>query len=179
MDTNAQNPTAPTDGSIQFPPVVAPQDQGVIPTEPASVVAQPAVDPVSLLPAPPPIPAAPVGSMHKEAGPTIVEQPIQEVLQPTEQAPKLEAEVIEAGVEIPKNPEVPDLTLHDKSVGVSHAPVIAPVPTQPTGMISIDITKEQAIADVKANKNAKSGKSWIALEVLKMIQKKLLGGGEH
>jgi hypothetical protein len=125
------------------------------------------------------MPVVPVGSIHKEAGPMVVEQPVHEVLQPSEQAPTLEQEVIEAGVEIPKNPEVPDLTLHDKNAGVTHAPVIAPVPTQPSGMISIDIPKEQAIAEVKANKNPKKGKSWIALEVLKMIQKKLLGGEEH
>ncbi len=150
MDNNAQNPPAP---------IV--QDQVV-----------PAVDPIDP-------PTISTGSMHKEAGPTVVEQPFAEVLQSTEQAPILEAEVAEVGVEVSKNPEIPDLTLHDKNAGISHAPVIAPVPTTPTDGVQLPMTETQALETLKKGKNVKSGKSWIAIEVLKMIHRKLLGGGEH
>lgn len=129
-------------------------------------------------PIPPPAPSMPVGSMHKEAGPTVVEQPVVEVLQPSEKVPVLSPEVVEAGVEVSKNHEVPDLTLHDKNAGISHAPVIAPIPTGPTGLVDIDTTQEQALAQVKESKSPKESKSWLAIEVLKMVQRKLLGG-EH
>lgn len=125
----------------------------------------------------PPAPVAPVGGMNKEFGP-VAEQPLAEVLQPTEKAPELSPEVVEAGVEVPKNPEVPDLTMHDKNAGISHAPAIAPVPTAPTGLVEIDVTQEQALADVKVNKDPKKSKSWLVLEILKMAQRKL-SGGEH
>lgn len=126
---------------------------------------------------PPPAPVAPVGGMNKEAGP-VAEMPVAEVLQPSEKAPELSPEVVEAGVEVSKNHEVPDLTMHDKNAGLSHAPVIAPVPTGPTGLVDITLTQEQALAQVKENKSPKESKSWLAIEVLKMVQRKLLGG-EH
>lgn len=124
-----------------------------------------------------PAPPTPVGGMNKEAGP-VAEMPVAEVLQPSEQAPRLEQEVVEAGVEVSKNHEVPDLTLHDKNAGISHAPVIAPIPTGPTGLVDIDMTEAQAREEVKMNQNPKMAKSWLVLEKLKMVQKKLFGG-EH
>jgi len=126
---------------------------------------------------PPPAPVAPVGGMQKEFGP-VVEQPLAEVLQPSEQAPRLEQEVVEAGVEVSKNHEVPDLTLHDKNAGISHAPVIAPIPTGPTGLVDIDMTEAQARQEVKVNNNPKESRSWVVLERLKMVQRKFFGG-EH
>ncbi|MBP9718838.1 MAG: hypothetical protein KBD46_00010 [Candidatus Levybacteria bacterium] len=118
-----------------------------------------------------------VGGMNKEMGPMgSVEAPLSEVLQPSEQAPVLEQEVEKAGVEVSKNPDVPDLTMHDRNAGISHAPVIAPIPTEPSGVVDIQITKEQALEQVKANKNPKNSKSWLVIEFLKMAQRKLMGG---
>lgn len=122
-----------------------------------------------------PAPPVPVGGLNKEAGP-VAEAPVAEVLQSSEKAPEISPEVVEAGVEVSKNPEVPDLTVHDKHAGLSHAPVIAPIPTQPSGIVSLDVTKEQALAEVKANRNPRNAKSWLVIEVLKAAQRKLLGG---
>lgn len=121
----------------------------------------------------------PVGGIHKEVGPMGgTEAPVAEVLQQSESVPNLEQEVVEAGVEVSKNHELPDLTMHDRNAGLSEAPVIAPVPTQPSGVVAIDTTEEQARDEVKANKNPKKSKSWLVIEIFKMVQRKLLGGQE-
>lgn len=128
---------------------------------------------------PPTPPPAPVGSMHKEAGPTMsVETPVSEILTPTEVAPELSPEVEQAGVELSKNTELPDLTMHDRNAGVSHAPVIAPIPTQPSGMIELPIPEEQALETAKKEKNPKKSLSWYVRTILRQY---LIGRekGEH
>lgn len=121
-------------------------------------------------------PPAPVGGLNKEAGP-VAEMPVAESLQPSEKVPELSPEVEQAGVEVSRNHEVPDLTMHDKNAGLSHAPSIAPIPTGPTGLVDIDITEAQAREEVKTNSNPKESRSWVVLERLKMVQRKLFGGG--
>ena len=132
---------------------------------------QPASTPVVQQPQAVQQPMMPMGSMHKEAGPSkIIEAPVSEVLSPSETAPELSAEVEQAGVEVSKNVEVPDLTMHDKKAGLEHAPVIAPVPTQPSGTVQLPLTQEKATETLKKQKNTKNSVTWLAESVLRQIK---------
>lgn len=121
---------------------------------------------------------SPVGSLHKEAGPArSMEAPVAEVLTPSEKAPELPKEVEDAGVEVSKNHEVPDLTMHDKNF-IDHAPSIAPVPTQPSGMVQLPLTEEKATETLK-HKDSSKGITWLAesvLRQLKIMHEKMKGG---
>lgn len=152
--------------------------------DPQNVVVQPQPDDtqqqvVSAVPqapsATPVAPAEPVGGMNKEAGPVMhIEQPVSEVLTPSEAEPVLSPELVEAGVEVPPNPHVPDLTVHDKNAGLSHAPVIAPVPTQPSGAVVLPIPGEEAIVRAKTETDTKKSLSWY----LRVIVREYLMGKE-
>lgn len=116
-------------------------------------------------------PFMPIGSMHKEAGPSkIIEVPVSEIISPSESAPEISPEVEQAGVEVSKNVDVPDLTMHDKKAGLEHAPVIAPVPTQPSGAVQLPLTPEQATETLKKQKNTKNSVTWLAESVLRQIK---------
>lgn len=117
--------------------------------------------------------------MHKEAGPSkTVEAPVAEVLAPSEIAPEIPKEVAEVGVEVSKDTEAPpDLTMHDAKM-IEHAPVIAPVPTQPSGVVQLPITEEKATETLK-HKDTSKGITWLAESVirqLKMMHEKVKGG---
>lgn len=121
------------------------------------------------------VPVAPVGGMNKEAGPVVhVEQPLSEVLTPSEAEPVLSPELVEAGVEVSPNPHVPDLTMHDKNAGLSHAPVIAPVPTHHSGSVQLPIPGEEAIVRSKIEKDSKKSISWY----LRVVVREYLMGKE-
>jgi hypothetical protein len=153
MDDATQDPNIP----VQNTQVVDDTTQGVNP-----VVQQPPQQPQQ--------PIEPVGGMHKEAGPTmVVEQPVAEVLTPSESEPVLHPEVVEAGVEVSKNLEAPpDLTMHDKGM-IEHAPVIAPVPTQPSGTLQYLIPEEKAVETLK-HKNTSKSITWLAESVIRQIK---------
>lgn len=168
MDDTAQNPPQAQDPQQPVTPLNQSADTPIV----GEIVEQPAVTP--LIQSPPSAPQHPIGGMNKEFGPVsnaTVEMPMSEVLQPTEQAPVLEKEVAEAGVEVSKNPEVVDLTMHDqKHTGLSHAAATIPVPTGPTDAIKIPITEEKAQEIVKKEKKPKNAITWIAVMVLRQLQ---------
>lgn len=112
-----------------------------------------------------------MGSFAKEQAP-VTTAPLPETgsIEPSEKAPQLPKEVAEAGVEIVKPHDVPQLTLEDKKAGLTPAPVIALVPTQPTDNIVLPMTGEQATQVVKTNKKPNNSIVWLAISVLRQLK---------
>lgn len=126
------------------------------------------------------VPPAAVGSLHKEAGPSLtLEQSVVEVLQPSEVEPVLHPEVAEAGVEVSKDAELPDLTAHDKNAGLSHAPVITPIPDKSSVDVVLPMSETDAIETLKKNNNPKNSIAWYLVSVLRQFKKmhQRLSGG--
>lgn len=127
---------------------------------------------VPSVPASPPLQqGGPVGSVHKEFGPTAVST--HEIMQPAGEhvEPQLAPEVREVGVQAVK--EVPDLTLHDKKSGIQVAKESTPHPTGPTGVVNYVMSEEEAKEEVK-HKDVSRSWYWAAVAVLKQIHKKLI-----
>lgn len=81
---------------------------------------------------PPSQPAYPVSGSHKEAAP-IRQAPVTEYVKPTEVAVQLPQEVAEAGVEVVRDAEQPQITPEHQAVGIEPAKeavpaVVAPAP---------------------------------------------------
>lgn len=141
--------------------------QGDIPQSsvvPDAVVSQPAglVQPVT------------TSGVHKEQAPTASVHVIPETtatpsqeLTHSEPEPILHPEVEQAGVTVVK--QVPDLKLEDQKAGLSHAPAIAPIPTQPINTVQYPMTYVQAEQIIKTHP-VKDSIRWIAVMVEKLIK---------
>lgn len=159
----SQAPSVP-----QTPPPAVPVETSPSLPEVPPMSATPVIDtpPVSDMPPAAPVsPATPVGQGNKEAEPLTMPQ---EVLQPSEPEPTLHPEVQEAGVEAVS--DVPDLTLEDQKAGLAPAKESVPVPTAPTGAVTLP-TQQQAEAVLKKNKVTDSI-AWMATLVLRVLKQK-------
>ncbi|MBI1982525.1 MAG: hypothetical protein HYU49_01805 [Candidatus Levybacteria bacterium] len=116
-----------------------------------SVVQQPVVTPVS--------------APQKEQQPPA--SSVSEFVKPSEAEPAIHPELAEVGVE--KVSEVPELTLEDKKAGLAPAKESVPVLTQPSGLIQLPMTEEEARRTIKTT-NVSDSRHWLAVLVEKMFQ---------
>lgn len=90
---------------------------------------------------------------------------------PSEALPELHPEVKEAGVEVSiEHHEKPHLTDEHKAVGIEHAPVNAPVSTQPTLNIVLPLPEQKAQEVARKDKNISDSILWLAFLVLKRLR---------
>ncbi len=144
------NDTAPVQGKQQVPN----------PTQPP---VQSSVQPQSQAPTPP---AGQVGSVQKEAAPVKAQT---EFIKPTEQAPQIDQELKEAGVESVPDIQKPNLTLEDKKAGLGLAKEHTEVPTQPQSSI-LQASGEDAKKILKTHKSFRDSVRWLALTVLRQLK---------
>lgn len=128
---------------------------------------QPIAVPASTVP---PGPSVPIAG-HKEAEPVRVTADVSEIVIPSEQAPELHPEVEAAGVEVSPNHEVPQLTLADKKAGLDYAKEATPVVVQPTGMVQLPMTEEQAKQTINVHKKFSDAMLWFAMTILKQYKR--------
>lgn len=149
MDDQAQqNPS---------PPIVGDNQQTVSPQVPAQAG------------------TTPVGTVQKEQAPPVGMQETP-YIQPSEAEPVLSKEVSEAGVE-PVS-EMPKLTIEDKRAGLEPAKEAVPVQTEPTGVIQLPMTAQQARSILKVHKKVTDSFRWLALLILRQIKIARRGGNK-
>ncbi|MBI2033166.1 MAG: hypothetical protein HYT10_01745 [Candidatus Levybacteria bacterium] len=167
-----QLPSAPSSVSSQTPPPgpgvssLSQQPSGPVEQQTSATVSQPTS-------------SSPVGGFNKEQAPIVYPFETGEVITASEKEPVLHPEIQEAGVEVSRNPEIPDLTIHDKNAGIKHSGDILPVNTAPTGAVQLPMTEEEANSVLKKGKNPKKSLTWLAIAVIrqmKIMHRKLLGG---
>lgn len=160
MDNTAQKPPVPMQSGSQ-------QDSQSADSAPAQEVqaAPPAQDPQQQPSVQTPVSAA--GTMHKEAG---LPLPTTELIRPTEVEPIIPPEVAEYGVEAVKDHEKPELSLEDKKGGLEPAKEAVPVPTQPSGLITLPMTQAQAMQTLKKTKSVSESVAWLAVLVIKHLR---------
>lgn len=104
-----------------------------------------------------------VGTPRKEG-----EVPVSDYIIPSEAEPRIDKEVIEAGVE--KVNQAPELTNEHFKIGVQHSAETTPVQREPKGFVKLPI--DQGEANVLAKGNISDSKTWWA-SLIKMIFKKI------
>ena len=106
-------------------------------------------------------PTAPVGSVNKETGPAGAS--ISEFVKPSETQPQISQELADLGVETKK--DEPNITDEHKQV-IDHAKQFSPVPSSPSGKVSLPMSEEKVADKHKTGQDDDSGK-WLS----KLIQK--------
>lgn len=108
-----------------------------------------------------------VGSLQKERLP--VSAPVQEVMQPTEQAPRISPELAEAGVEAVS--QTPQLTKDHAQLGITHAKESVPMPSVPSNAANIQypMTQQQALSVPKKVSNSIA---WLATLIIRQFKMK-------
>lgn len=117
-----------------------------------------------------PAPQVAVSGPHKEHAPVTIEAPVAEYMQPTEVEPVLQPEVKEAGVEIVEQQERPEITVEQKSMGVSHAPPVMPVSVPQAQTVTLPYTPEQVATLAKTTK-VEDSDHWLVLLTKYIMQK--------
>ena len=92
----------------------------------------------------------------------------QEVVKPTELEPKLNQEVKEAGVEVVS--EKPVLDHKHGEIGVIHSHESITVQTEPSGIVQLPMTAQQAQNIIKTHKGIADSIVWLAVLVLRQIK---------
>lgn len=112
-------------------------------------------------------PVAPVGSVSKETGP--VSPNLSEFVRPSgpEASPNLSQEEKKLGVEVKS--DKPNLTFEHKELGVDHAGPHVPVPSSPSGKVTMPMSEEEIKDKLKTGQNDDSGK-WLAGLIQKVIR---------
>lgn len=90
------------------------------------------------------------------------------LVQVSEQEPHLAPEVAEAGVEVQQTH--PQLTEVEQQVGVTYAAEATPVPTQPSGMVQLPMTQQEAEAVLKTKKSVRDSIRWLAALIIKQLK---------
>lgn len=80
-----------------------------------------------------------------------VEKPVSDFVTPSEQLKKLEKEVEEAGVK--KVSETPQFDETQKQAGIMHPPADTPVQTEPSGIVQLPMTENDAKSVMAQYKN--------------------------
>ena len=96
---------------------------------------------------------APVSLPQKEQAPVISDaskDQAAELIKPSEEEPKIPQEVKEAGVEAVS--EKPYLTEEHKALGIKHAKEGTPVSTQPSGIVKLPMSENEALKIIKTTK---------------------------
>jgi len=102
----------------------------------------------------------PVGGVHKERAPSY-QAPVSEYLRPTDVAPQLPPEVVEAGVEVVVNKEHPQLDDSHKAAGIEHAQAPIPVVIPQTTSIYLPYSPGQA-KQVEKESSVGESRHWLA-----------------
>ena len=110
-------------------------------------------------------PSAPAGSVNKETGP--VGAPDSEFIRPSETEPQINQELKESGVEVKS--DNPDLTFEHKELGVDHAGSHVPVPSSPSGKVTMPMSEDEVTDELKTGQDDDSGK-WLAGLIRKIIK---------
>lgn len=184
MDPNTRPPVQPSQQVAQTvtQPIVPVSDQPLTldPNQMSEVSsqsqppAQPVIQPLSR---PIQAPQNPVSGPHKEVAPVrqmpTAEAPVAEYVRPTEVAPQLQQEVVDAGVEVVHNPEQPQLTQEHKAVGLELAKEAVPVtiPAQPTTQLPYSA---QEVKEIEKKVPISESKHWLAA-LTEYLLKKLQG----
>lgn len=111
---------------------------------------------------------SPVGHVQKEQelmGHSDQDFRVEESVKPSEVEPKINPEVAEAGVE--KVSHLPQLTPDDHKIGVKLAKESTPVSAQPSGMVRLPMTAEEAKRYAKSG-DVTSSKRWFAALIEKV-----------
>jgi len=108
-------------------------------------------------------PAAPVGAPNKETGPVSI--PFSEFVKPSETQPQISQELADLGVETKK--DEPNITDEHKRI-IGHAKQFTPVPTGPSGKVTMPMSEEEVVAKLKIGQDDDSGK-WLARLIKKII----------
>lgn len=106
-------------------------------------------------------PTAPVGTVHKEMGP--ITSPVSEFVKPTDAEPQIDQELADLGAETKK--DEPNITGEHRDF-IDHAKQFTPVPTSPSGKITLPMSEKEVAEKLKAGQDDDSGK-WLS----KLIQK--------
>lgn len=106
-------------------------------------------------------PAAPVGSTNKEVGP--ITSPVSEFIKPTDAEPQISQELKDLGIEAKK--DEPNIAKEHKKV-IDHAKQFVPVPTGPSGKVSLPMSEDEVADQLKSGQDDDSGKG-----LAKLIQK--------
>lgn len=113
------------------------------------------------------MPPPPIGYAQKEQQPAS-----QEFLQPSEDLPQLTKELKELGVETTKAESSP--TGEHQAIGIKPAGESVPVTTQPSGIVRLPMTKEEA-KQISKTHGIKDALRWLAALIsrqLKIVQMK-------
>ena len=120
---------------------------------------------------------APVSLPQKEQAPIISNDLASELIKPSEEEPKIPQEVKEiVKVESDKIP----LTEEHKALGIKHAKESTLAQTQPSGMVKLPMTENEALKIIKTTKNSDS-KHWLAVLIekiykqLRVVREKIKG----
>ena len=107
-------------------------------------------------------PTNPVATAHKESEPISVvspEAPV-EYIKPSEVVePEIHQEVAEAGVEAVS--ETPHVTQQHQAIGITPAKESVPVQTQPTGVVQLPQTQQEAMHLLKKERDPKNSWPWL------------------
>lgn len=90
----------------------------------------------------------PVSTTHKEAEPIVNHEPF---IMPSEAEPKPHPEVSRAGVEVVH--QVPELSKDIESLGLKPSPESAKPNTEPTGIVKLPLTEDQAEQVINTQKH--------------------------
>jgi hypothetical protein len=108
-------------------------------------------------------PLNPVSTPQKE----VETAPVNEYVSLSETSPRIEKEVAEAGVkEVGKAPE---LTEEHFKTGMKHAGESTPAKTEPTGIVKLPMTQDQA--QVLAKGDTDDAATWLANFILRLLKK--------
>ncbi len=148
------------------------KDPQVVP-EPVQPVVSPTVAVAQSVPV---AQVQPVSIPSKEHQPVITATEMTEIMQPAEQEPVISPEVKAAGVETVL--EHPSLTIEDHRTGMRASGASLLHPTQPSGVVKLPMTPEEAVDAVK-NEPVASSKKWLGMLIVKhlvTLHKKITGG---
>lgn len=105
----------------------------------------------------------PTGSLNKEVGPIVSD--VSEFVKPTDTEPQIDKDLEELGIEARK--DEPNIADESKQV-IDHAKQFSPVPSFPSGKISLPMSENEVADRLKTGQDDDSGK-WLAGLIRKII----------
>lgn len=108
-------------------------------------------------------PVNPVSIPQKE----VEAAPVSDYITPSEKAPIIEKEVLEAGVK--EVGQAPKLTEEHFRTGLKHAGESTPVQTEPTGTVNLPMTQSEAEDHAKGSTD--DAATWLANFILRFLKK--------
>lgn len=114
-------------------------------------------------------PLQPVSGPHKEMAP--LSGMTTELMKPSEQAPELPSELVEAGVEVTPNNELPVIPREVQLVGVKQVNENTILHIESQGAVTLpQMTMQQAV-EIKKSASVKDAAKWFAIFVMRQFDK--------